>query len=72
MAPASEINPYHGFGDPKEILTFLDHHFDLATQSGENHEELIQNVFRAQVGFITIEALKNSDLTPSYLLRLPG
>ena len=27
--------------DPKDILTFLDHHFDLATRGGKNQDKSI-------------------------------
>ena len=33
--------------DPQDILTFLDHHFDLATRLGQDHDEPIQNALRA-------------------------
>ena len=32
--------------DPQDILTFLDHHFDLATRGGQNQDEPIQNALR--------------------------
>lgn len=28
--------------DPRDILTLLDHHFDLATQDGQNQDEPIK------------------------------
>jgi len=35
-------------GDPQDVLTFLDHHFDLATgEHGENHNEPIEDALRA-------------------------
>ena len=57
--------------DPKDILAFLDHHFDLATRGGENQDEPIQNALRALAyasGPVTIEALKHFDPTePSFV-----
>ena len=57
--------------DPQDILTFLDHHFDLATRGGENQDEPIQNALRALAyasGPVTIEALKLFDPTePSFV-----
>ena len=57
--------------DPQDILTFLDHHFDLATRGGENQDEPIQNALRAlayAAGHVTIEALKHFDPTePSFV-----
>ena len=56
--------------DPHDILTFLDHHFDLATR-GENQDEPIQNALRAlsyASGVVTIEALRRFDPTePSFV-----
>ena len=58
-------------GDPKDILTFLNHHFDLADRSGENQDEPIQNALRALAYAPcpdTIEALKLFDPTePSFV-----
>ena len=55
--------------NPGDILTFLDHHFDLANR-GENWDEPIQNALRAlgyASGPATIEALKRFDPTqPSF------
>ena len=57
--------------DPKDILTFLDYHFNLAKQNGEDQDELIQNALRALAyasGPITIETLKHFDPTePSFV-----
>ena len=57
--------------DPQDILTFLNHHFDLATEGGQNQDEPIQNTLRALAyasGPDTIEALKCFDPTePSFV-----
>ena len=57
--------------DPRDILTFLDHHFELATRSGQNQDEPIQNALRALAyasGPDTIEALKRFNPTePSFI-----
>ena len=57
--------------DPQDILTFLDHHFDLATRGGQNQDEPIQNALRALAyasGPVTIEALNRFDPTePSFV-----
>ena len=57
--------------DPKDILAFLDHHFDLAARLGENHDEPIQYALRALAyasGPGTVGALKNFDPTePSFV-----
>ena len=57
--------------DPHDILTFLNHHFDLATRGGQNRDEPIQNALRALAyasGPVTIEALKHFDPTePSFV-----
>jgi hypothetical protein len=57
--------------EPRDILTFLDYHFQLATQGGENHYEPIQNALRALAyasSATTIEALKLFDPTePSFV-----
>jgi len=58
-------------GDPRDVLTFLEHHFDLATGThGENHDELIENALRALTyasDLATIEDLKDFDLSqPSF------
>ena len=56
--------------DPKEILTFLDYHFDLVTQGDEDHDQPIQYALRALAyasSPVTIEALKNFDPTPSFI-----
>ena len=56
--------------DPHDILTFLGHHFDLATNGG-NQDGPIQNALRAlsyASGSVTIEALKHFDPTePSFV-----
>ena len=58
-------------GDSQEIPIFLDHHFDLAIQHGENQDEPIENALRALVYAATpatIEALKQFDPTrPSFV-----
>ena len=57
--------------DPHNILTFLGHHFYLATEDGQNQEEPIQNALRALAyasGPVTIKALKTFDpAKPSFL-----
>ncbi|KAF9643955.1 hypothetical protein BDM02DRAFT_3175321 [Thelephora ganbajun] len=57
--------------EPKDILTFLDHHFDLATQGDQNQDEPIHNALRALAyasSSVTIEALKHFDPTePSFV-----
>ena len=57
--------------DPDDVLTFLDHHFDLATRGGENQDEPIQNALRALAYAskpVAIEALKRFDPTkPSFV-----
>ena len=57
--------------DPQDILTFLDHHFDLVTRGDENQDEPIRYALRA-LGFAchpaTIEALNDFDPTgPSFV-----
>ena len=57
--------------DPKDILAFLDRHFDLAAQEGQNQDGPIQNALCALAytsGPITIEALKLFNPTePSFV-----
>lgn len=57
--------------DPQDILTFLDYHFELATQDFGNQDEPIQNALRALAyasNDVTIEALKLFDPTePSFV-----
>ena len=57
--------------DPHHILTFLCHHFHLATRYRENLDEPIQNALRAlgyASGPVTIEALKRFDpAEPSFV-----
>ena len=57
--------------DPQDILTFLDHHFDLATRGDQNQDEPIQNALRALAYAsdpVTIEVLKHFDPTkPSFV-----
>jgi hypothetical protein len=57
--------------DPGDILTFLGHHFELATQGDKNQDEPIQDALRAFAyasSAVTIEALKFFDPTePSFL-----
>ena len=58
--------------DPQEILIFLNHHFDLATQGNQNQDEPIQNALRALAyasGPVTIEALQTFDPTESSFVR---
>jgi hypothetical protein len=58
--------------DPQHILTFLDHHFDLATIGGQNQDEPIQYALRA-LGYastpLTIEALSHFDPTGASFIR---
>ena len=54
------------FKDPCDILTFLDHHFDLATMGNKNQNEPIQNALRALAYAsepVAIEALERFDPT---------
>jgi len=57
--------------EPRDILVFLDHHFDLATRGGQNHDEPIQNALRALAyasSSTTTEALKLFNPTePSFV-----
>lgn len=57
--------------DPQDILAFLDHHFELATQVGTNQDGPIQNALHAFVNPSsagTGEALKRFDPTePSFV-----
>ena len=57
--------------DPQNILTFLDHNFDLATRGGQDQHEPIQNALRALAyasGPVTIEALGRFNPTePSFV-----
>ena len=57
--------------DPEDILTFLDHHFDLATRYGENQDGPIQDALCALAyasGSVTFEALKRFDpAEPSFV-----
>jgi len=57
--------------DPHDILTFLDHHFDLATRDGQNQDEPIEDALRGlaeSLRPVAIEALKHFDLTkPSFI-----
>ena len=51
--------------DPRDILDFLDHHFDLAIRHYENQDEPIQDALRGLAcasSPLTIEALKDFDL----------
>ena len=56
--------------DPKDILIFLSHHFELV-ENGEGHDEPIQDALRALASAShpeTIEALQNFDPTqPSFV-----
>ena len=55
----------------RDILAFLNHHFDLATRGGQNQDEPIQNALRALAyasSSTAIEALKPLDPTgPSFV-----
>ena len=57
--------------DPQNILTFLDHHFDLATRGDQNQDEPIQDALRTLAYACrpaVIEALKDFDPTkPSFV-----
>ena len=58
--------------DPSHILTFLNHHFDLATKSDENWETPIQNSLRALAyasNQTTKDALSKFDPTQPWLVR---
>ena len=57
--------------DPQDILTFLEHHFDLAT-GGRNHHVPIQNALRALAlasGPATIKALEDFNPTKPLFVR---
>jgi hypothetical protein len=57
--------------DPRDILAFLDHHFDLVIPGGQNQDEPIQNSVRALAYAsrpVTMEALGHFDPTgPSFV-----
>ena len=57
--------------DPRDILVFLNHHFDLAAQGSQDQDESIQYALRALAyasSPVTIEALKTFDPTePSFV-----
>ena len=57
--------------DPRDIVTFLGHHLDLALRDGQNQDEPLQNAFRALAyasGPDTIQVLKRFDPTePSFV-----
>ena len=57
--------------DPQDILTFLDHHFDLATRYGENYDQPIQDALCALAyasSLVTVKTLKRFDPTePSFV-----
>ena len=55
-------------GDPQNILTFLNHHFELASQ-GENQDEPIQNALRALAYASSPETLKSFDPTQLSFVR---
>ena len=58
--------------DPQDILTFLDHHFDLATRGGQIQDEPILNALSALAyasGPDTIEALRRFDPTEPPFVR---
>ena len=57
--------------DPQDILTFLGYHFNLATRSGQNQDELIQNALQALTYALNPSPLKHSSTStppnlPSY------
>ena len=58
-------------GNPECILTFLVHHFELAAQHGEKHDEAIKNALHVLAYAsdpITIQALEDFDPTqPSFI-----
>ena len=62
-----------GVDDPQDILTFLNHHFELI-ERGEDHDEPIQNALRALAYGLTpetIETLKKFHLIqPSFVRRI--
>ena len=64
-----QLNPW--VEDPHDILTFLDHHFDLAIRDGQNQDEPIENGLRALADCLrpgAIEALKRFNSTePSFV-----
>lgn len=57
--------------NPRDFLSFLDHHFEMATQDGEEWDEPIQNALRALIsasGPVMGEALEHFDPTkPSFV-----
>lgn len=57
--------------DPLDVLAFLDHHFDLATEGGQSQDEPIQNALRALTyasDSVIIDHLKRFDPTkPSFV-----
>ena len=58
--------------DPQNILTFLDHHFDLITKGDGNQDEPIKDALRALAYACrpaAIEALKNFDPTKLSFIR---
>ena len=58
--------------DPQAILTFLSHHFDLATRGGQNQDEPIRDALCLLVhasGPVTKEALKPIDPTNPLFVR---
>ena len=58
--------------DPQDVLTFLYHHFDLATIGGQNQDEPIQYAL-GSLGYasspVTVEALKHFDPTGPLFIR---
>lgn len=59
-------------GDPQDILTFLDHHFDSATREGENQEVSIQDALHTLAHtskLATIELLEHFDPTELSFVR---
>ena len=65
--------PFPLVDDPRDLLTFLVHHFDMAIKGDETQDEPIQDALRALAyasGPITIEALK--DFNPTELSFVRG
>jgi hypothetical protein len=55
-------------GDPQDVLTFLNHHFELATGRGENQDEPIQYALRALAYDSDLESIEAPDTTdPSFV-----
>ena len=59
-------------GDPQDVITFLGHHFDLATQGGENQDKPIMYALRTLAmtsDNVTIAALNCPDLAKPTFIR---